>query len=243
MKNALLPALLLGFSFALCFQSTAAAQVESPLEVGALGAVPVPMEPIRPPAEIASALPHDAVIRILAHTNLSPAGEITLVFDTDDPQDADGPVKIPHVAVVRDAKVVCEFSPDAGGYLASFTQFRLFGKTNAALLALRSYGDGAGTDFYILRFDGKTCHTDTVAQTYAGRIEVLQSRPAEIRIWSAGVDDTCVWCAQRYHRDIFRWTDGKFRLVSRAITSQAYLPAEINQHPIVKGPVGRKGTT
>lgn len=230
------------FAAALCFQSLTTAQEEAPLHVGALGAIPSSVKPIQPSPEVASFLPQGAVVCVLANTTLSAAGETTLVYATDYPDDPGGPEKEPHIAVVRAGKIAEDFSPNGGGYLASFAEFRLDGKTRAAVIALRSYGDGAGTDFYFLRFDGQSYVLERVANTYAGRIEIVETDPAEFRVWSAGVDSTCVWCEQRYNTHIYVWKNGKFKSKSRAVTSKKYFPADINQHPIVKGPSGPRST-
>jgi len=235
--------LLCSLGFVLCFARVTAAQEESPLHVGVMGAIPEPVKPIHPPEEIASLLPQDATVRVLTNTDLSPSGETTIVYATVCAGDEDAMEAEPHIAVVRDGKIVGDFAPGDGGYLAAFDDFHLGVKSNAVVIALRNYGDGATTDFYLLRFDGRSYLLDEVAHTYAGRMEIMQTNPAEFRVWSAGVDDTCVWCAQRYHTDVYRWRNGRLALESRAVTSAKFYPSEINQHPILTGPVGPKSAT
>lgn len=231
----------LGFLF--CFARVTPAQEESPLRVGVMGAMPEPIRPIHPPAEIASFLPRDATVRVLTNTDLSPAGETTVVYASNYSGNDDVMEAQPHVAVVRKGKVEKEFAPGDGGYLAAFDEVRLGAKRYAVVIAFRNYGDGATTDFYLLRFAKGSYILDEIAHTYAGRIEIKQTNPAEFRIWSAGVDDTCVWCAQRYHTDVYSWRNGKLALISRGVTTAKFNPSEINQHPILTGHAGPKLAT
>jgi hypothetical protein len=223
------------------FQPVAVAQQETPFRVGPFGAIPEPVKTIRPLREIASLLPRVAMVRVLENTKLAPAGETTAVYDIYEPPDSDTDrtsgrmVKNAHVVILREGRIVSDLgAPDEGCDLAGFAEFRLEGKSDAAAIAFRCGGDGSHTDFFLLRFDGQSYALDSVAQTFAGRIEILETDPAEIRVWSAGVDDTCVWCDQRYNTDVYVWENGQFELKSHEVTRDAYQPGELNQHPILK---------
>jgi len=237
----------LGLFFLLWFQPVAAAQQETPFQVGPFGAVPDPVKTIQPPRDIASLLPRVALVRVPQNTRLAPAGETTIVYDiyerTED-DDATITEKNAHVVIVRDGKIASDLgAPDEDCDLAGFAEFRLEGKSNAAVIAFRRGGDGSHTDFFLLRFDGQSYTLDSIAETYAGRMEILETDPAQIRIWSAGVDETCVWCEQRYSTDVYVWENGQFEPKSHAITPTTYQPGELNQHLIVRSAVLPKSTS
>jgi len=241
---------LLAFFFGLSFQPVVAAQQETPFEVGPFGAIAEPVKTIRPPRDIASLLPRVAMVRVLQNTRLAPAGETTIIYDIYEPPESDidrtsGQMeKNSHVVIVRDGKITSDLgAPDEDCDLAGFAEFRLEAKSDAAVIAFRRRGDGSHTDFFLLRFDGQSYTLDSVAETYAGRMEILETDPAEIRIWSAGVDETCVWCEQRYSIDVCIWQDGGFMPKSHEVTPGTYPPSDMNQHPIVKSVRPPKSTS
>lgn len=233
----------------LWLQPVAAAQQESPFRAGPLAAIHEPVKPIKPPREIAALLPRVAMVRVLANTQLAPAGETTVVYDIYESPDSDPDrtsgrmVKNTHVVILRDGKVASDLgAPDEDCDLAGFAQFRLEGKSNAAAIAFRCGGDGSHTDFFLLRFDGESYTLDSIAETLTERLEILEADPADIRVWSAGVDDTCVWCGQHYSTDVYVWENGQFEPKSHEITRDTYEPRDLNQHPIdgsYRGPVPR----
>lgn len=240
----------LAFLLTLCFQPFAAAQQETPFQVGPFGAIPEPVKTIRPPREIAALLPRVAMVRVLANTQLTPAGETTIIYDIYEPPESDvdrtsGQMeKNSHVVILRDGKVASDLgAPDEACDLAGFAEFRLEGKSNAAVIAFRCGGDGSHTDFFLVRFDGQSYALDSIAQTFAGRMEILETDPAEIRVWSAGIDDTCVWCEQHYSTDVYVWQNGQFTLKSHEVTPDTYQPGDLNQHPIVKSVALPKSTS
>jgi hypothetical protein len=231
----------LAFLLALCFQPLAVAQQETPFRVGPFGAIPESVRPIKAPRDIASLLPRVAMVRVLQNTKLAPAGETTVVYDIFEPPDNDPDrtsgrmIRNVHVVILRDGKVASDLgAPDEACDLAGFSEFRLDARSNAAAIAFRCGGDGARTNFFLLRFDGQSYTLESLAQTTTGRMEILETDPAEIRVWSAGIDDTCVWCDQHYSTDIYVWQDGAFAPKSHNVTPDAYNPGELNQHPIVK---------
>ena len=241
MKHAAPKARFLALLLTLCFQPLAVAQQETPFRVGPFGAVPEPVHPIRAPRDIASLLPRVAMVRVLQNTKLAPSGETTVVYDLfeppeDDPDRTSGRmIKNAHVVILRDGKVASDLgAPEEDCDLAGFSEFRLDAKSNAAAIALRCAGDGSRTNFFLLRFDGQSYAIQSIAESFAGRMEILETDPAEIRVWSAGVDQTCVWCDQHYETDIYVWENGEFVLKSHDVTPGTYDPAELNQHPITK---------
>lgn len=250
MRRATRTAQFLAFLLTLSFQPVAVAPQETPFRVGPFGAIPEPVKTIRPPRDIASLLPRVAMVRVLQNTRFAPSGETTVVYDLfeppeDDPDRTSGRmIKNAHVVIVRDGKIASDLgAPDEDCDLAGFAEFRLEGKSNAAVIAFRRGGDGSHTDFFLLRFDGQSYTLDSIAETYAGRMEILETDPAQIRIWSAGVDETCVWCEQRYSTDVYVWENGQFEPKSHAITPTTYQPGELNQHPIVRSAVLPKSTS
>jgi len=101
--------------------------------------------------------------------------------------------------------------------------------------AFRCAGDRAQSEFFLLHSDGTGYVADPLADAATGRLEILETNPAEIRIWSAEVDhDACVWCEQRYRVSVYAWEGAKFVLKSKKVTSKKYLPIERTQHPIVR---------
>jgi len=250
MRNAARTTQFLAFLLALCFQSVAAAQQETPFRVGPFGAIPEPVRPIKAPRDIASLLPRVAMVRVLENTRLAPSGETTVLYDIFEPPDNDPDrtsgrmIKNTHVVILRDGKVTSDLgAPDEGCDLAGFSEFRLDAKSDAAAVAFRCGGDGARTNFFLLRFDGQSYALESIAQTSTGRMEILESDPTEIRIWSAGVDDTCVWCDQHYSTDVYIWQDGEFTPKSHEVTRDTFQPGELNQHPIVKPTPAPKSTS
>jgi len=250
MRYTMRKAQLLAFLLALCYQPLAVAQQETPFRVGPFGAIPEPVRPIKAPRDIASLLPRVAMVRVLENTKLAPTGETTVLYDIFEPPDNDPDrtsgrmIKNVHVVILRDGKVASDLgAPDEACDLADFSQFRLDSKSNAAAIAFRCAGDGSRTNFFLLRFDGNSYALEPIAQTSTGRLEILETDPAEIRVWSAGVDDTCVWCDQHYSTDIYLWQDGAFTPKSHNVTPDAYNPGELNQHPIVKPVLPPKSTS
>ena len=250
MKCAARTAQILAFLLILWFQPVVAAQQETPFEVGPFGAIPDPVKTIRPPRDIASLLPRVAMVRVLENTKLAPTGETTIIFDIYEPPESDidrtsGQMeKNSHVVIVRDGKIASDVgAPDEACDLAGFAEFRLDAKSNAVAIAFRRGGDGSHTDFFLLWFDGHSYTLDSVAETYAGRMEILETDPAEIRIWSAGVDETCVWCEQRYTTDVYVWENGQFEPKSHEVTRETFQPGEVNQHPIVKSTLPPKSVS
>jgi hypothetical protein len=240
----------LSFLLLLCFQSLAAAQQETPFQVGPFGAIPEPVKTIRPSRDIASLLPRVAMVRVLQNTKLSPAGETTVVYDMYEPPASDTDrtsgrmVKNAHLVIVRDREILSDLgAPEEACDLAGFAEFRPERKSNAAAIAFRCGGDGSHTDFFLLRFDGQCYSVVAVAQTVTGRMEILETEPAEIRVWSAGLDDTCVWCAQHYSTDVYIWENGQLAPKSHEITHDTFQPADLNQHPIIKSSSPTKSTS
>lgn len=234
----------------LSLQPVAAAHQETPFRVVPPGGIHEPLKPIKPPREIAALLPRVAMVRVLANTQLTPAGETTVVYDIYESPDSDPDrtsgrmVKNLHVVILRDGKVASDLgAPDEACDLAGFAEFRLEGKSDAAAIAFRCGGDGSHTDFFLVRFDGQSYALDSIAQTFAGRMEILETDPAEIRVWSAGIDDTCVWCEQHYSTDVYVWQNGQFTLKSHEVTPDTYQPGDLNQHPIVKSVALPKSTS
>ena len=249
MKHATPTVPILAFLLTLCFQPLAVAQQETPFRVGPFGAIPEPVRPIKAPRDIASLLPRVAMVRVLENTKLAPAGETTVVYDIFEPPDNDPDrtsgrmVKNTHVVILRDEKIVGDLgAPDEACDLAGFSEFRLDSKSDAAAIAFRCAGDGSRTNFFMLRFDGESYALQPIAQTSTGRMEILETDPAEIRVWSAGVDDTCVWCDQHFSTDIYVWQNGEFALKSHDVTHDSFQPGELNQHPIVKSAAAPKST-
>jgi len=241
---------IVAFFFALSFQPLAAAQQETPFRVGPFGAIPQPVHPIKAPRDVASLLPRVAMVRVLENTKLAPAGETTVLYDVFEPPDNDPDrtsgrmIKNTHVVILRDGKVASDLgAPDEACDLAGFSQFHLDAKSGAAAVAFRCGGDGSRTNFFLLRFDGQSYVLENIAQTSTGRMEILETDPAEIRVWSAGIDDTCVWCDQHYSTDIYVWQDGQFAAKAHNVTPETYNPGELNQHPIVKSDPSPKSTS
>ncbi len=238
------------FLLAMSFQPLAAAQQETPFRVGPSRAIPESVHPVQAPRDIASLLPRVAIVRVLENTKLALSGETTVIYDIyeppdDDPERTSGRmVKNTHVVILRDGKVVSDLgAPDEACDLAGFAAFRADAKSDAAAIAFRCVGDGSHTDFFLLRFDGLSYSLESIAQTYTGRMEILETDPAQIRVWSAAVDRSCVWCDQHYSTDIYVWQDGQLAPKSHDVTPDAYNPGEWNQHPIVKSIPPPKSTT
>lgn len=152
-------------------QGVPAAQMEAPLNVGPLGAQPNPAKPIHVPPEIASLLPQRGQVCAIESTAISPDGETTVVYgakesnDPDEVEDTDETETAPHIALVRDGEVLNDLAVGGSGYLAALQEFQLNAKTEAAMIAFRSYGDGAGTDFYLLGYVGGAYVLERVVQT------------------------------------------------------------------------------
>ena len=238
MRRILLKCPLVAFLFVSSFQSYSQAQRETPLEVGPLGGVPGPVRPIKPPAAIASLLPREAQVRVVEHTKMRSSEEITVLYDLlehpeDDPEEME---QNTHTVVVDAGKIAKDFGIldedcDPGG----FEQLRLHDDVYGAVVAFRCAGDRAQSEFFLLHSDGTGYVADPLADAATGRLEILETNPAEIRIWSAEVDhDACVWCEQRYRVSVYAWEGAKFVLKSKKVTSKKYLPIERTQHPIVR---------
>ena len=238
MRRILLKCSLVAFLFALSSQGYSQAQRETPLEVGPLGGVPGPVRPIKPPPAIASLLPHDAQVRVVEHTRMRSSGEITVLYDLlehpkDDPEEKE---QNTHIVVVDAGKIAKDFGTlDEDCDLGGFERLRLHDDAYGAIVAFRCAGDRAQSEFFLLHSDGTGYVAESIADTGTGRIEILETNPAEIRIWSADVDhDTCIWCEQHYSVYVYAWEGAKFVLKSKKVTSKKYLPIERTQHPIVR---------
>jgi len=263
MRYATRTAQFLAFLLVLLFQPLAVAPQETPFRVGPFGAIPQPVHPIKAPRDVASLLPRVAMVRVLENTKFAPVGETTVLYDVFEPPDNDPDrtsgrmIKNTHVVILRDGKVASDLgAPDEACDLAGFSEFRLDAKSDAAAIAFRCGGDGSRTNFFLLRFDGQSYALESIAQTSTGRMEILETDPAEIRVWSAEnrapmapargaweINDTCVWCDQHYSTDIYVWEDGQFAAKAHNVTPDTYNPGELNQHPIVKSDPPPKSTS
>jgi hypothetical protein len=228
-------------AFCLGSQAVARSQQEVPFGVGPLGGVTTPSKPMKPPPDVAALLPHAKEIRVLARTRLSPIGESVVVYE-DSGEDL--VVRKPVVLIERSGTVLAKFKgADKVCQTASFSEFQADDMSRAAAFAFRCFGDGSGTAFAILAFDGKSYTYHPTGLVTEGKIEIVESNPARMILWQARSDldsqfpeDSCVWCPHRYEIREFGWSDNGFELRTTKVTRGTFSPVTINEHPIVLRP-------
>jgi hypothetical protein len=246
MRKACATIFLAALALASVFQGTSDAQRETPLEVGILGGVPGPVRPTRAPREIASLLPQKAQVRVVEHTRMEPSEETTVLYDLlehpkDDPKWTE---RNTHVVVFSEGKIVKDFGTlDEDCDLGGFEQLRLQDHVYGAVIAFRCAGDRAASDFFLLHANGAEYAAEQIANAGTGKLEILETDPAEVRVWSADVDGVCVWCEQHYSQYLYVWQDGKFALKSTRVTNRPFIPIEVTRHPLVRPAVKTKSSS
>lgn len=144
--------------------------------------------------------------------------------------------------VLRNGKLVSDLKEEMAESdvsLQAYAVFSLESGRDAVVCAFSSSGDGSGMDFEILWGEGSQYKAGFAPTTTQGRIEILEGKLAQLRVWSVAeaIDykASCVWCEHRYQISGFAWNGKEFEEQhgARETTQKAMSPAVIASHPII----------
>jgi len=211
--------------------SASAAQIQTPLHVGAFGGIQEPLRPIPVPPEFKSFVPEGLILRAVLQTKMSSGGETVLLYDNG--EDIFPEVHLHAIRQRKDAQLLDGAIAGVAGLLPIQTQ-----KQNQVLAFAYHVGaDGADTRFLIFARVEDSYKTIFEESTESGQMRVLRQSPLKFELWSADSSldkgETCVWCPHRYRIKTYVLHADKFLVKSEHITETALDPADVAAQPFV----------
>jgi hypothetical protein len=208
-----------------------------------LGVLVHPAQEIKVPDAVQKAIPANMVVRWMQQTQLSSAGEISLIYDTGDEFEPKA-----HFAFIRNGVQVGDFRLvetllNPGEPIDVFAdtltlsqaaEIPLQTDRRGLLAAFRNIGDGAATVFVLItETNGKYSFAwhDWTSQAQ------FQIRPrGAFQIWNSMEGDNCVWCAHLYEVTNYQWKNETLVKASHYTTKHALSPYPFSENPIVVKP-------
>lgn len=191
-----------------------------------------PPDKLPVPVELQSAVPPDAIVRLIQPVQLSAEGETALIYDSGDEFEPNA-----HLAIVKNGKLMADF-----GLVQLFTgevdnfafsqaaQFAAPDHKSVFIAAFRNLNDGAATLFVLLKEEGGHYIVAWRAQAVQAQFKVLAD--GEIQLWEAVQGDKCLWCAHRYDVSTLQWANGTLTETSQSQSKHALAPNPFAEKPI-----------
>ncbi|HKN23043.1 MAG TPA: hypothetical protein VJX73_16575 [Terracidiphilus sp.] len=164
-----------------------------------------------------------------------------MIYDT-----RDGPEPNPEVAILVGGKLAKLFDLSTlveygqGGIYAASCEFELAASENGLAIAYVLNGDGTGSAFLVLTWNGgdyQVIFHRTVGQGRmvfkSGLMELWERTMGKYVARPESAKFECEWCQHKYQITEFKWRDGKYIEVRSRRTAVAYDPAQISGIPLV----------
>jgi|GEM_PF-3974637 len=171
-----------------------------------------------------------------------------VVYDTvrDDHESADFMDNHPHIAVIRDTKVLLNvdavaIAPAGPVRFAGMALLPVSQNMPLMAFAFRLAVDQAGTFFVFIDSTTKSYRIAATLQGAQAQLRFKADSPGRFEFWRGGrpssrsPDDHCVWCPVFYSTISYKWMGGKLARLGTVKSKHGYDPDLFFESPFLSG--------